>query len=367
MKIIFDGTGLVKQHTGMSCYIKNLVPSIAKLYPDNEYTIILNPTYSGDGLPLNISVYKKKIPNIGPIRDLLYKRYCRDIKREYDIYHCLTEKWPIGFRGGVCTIHDLRFYRRGMFGGLSALKSQYFKLMLRNAIKGADELIAVSHATKKDILKYIPDADNEKIAVVHHGFSSQSCDSTLWNSVCSRYGIREPYLLSVSEIKKHKNHSAVLTAFNKLKQYESAKGVQLAIVGRFRDRSLYRQLVKEKHHDVVFTGYVPDADLHALYAHAFGFVFLSLYEGFGFPLLEAMDHKIPILCSNSTALGEIVGDGALQVNPENIGAIEQGMMVLTADDYIRKELIAKGSERLKAFSWDRCANQVMHIYHKVTK
>lgn len=171
----------------------------------------------------------------------------------------------------------------------------------------------------------------------------------------------------MSEIKKHKNHSAVLNAFNQLKRHGGAKGVQLVLAGRFRDRSLYRQLLKEKHHDVVFTGYIPDADLQALYAHAFGFVFLSLYEGFGFPLLEAMDHNVPILCSNSTALGEIAGDGALQVDPENLDEIEEAMMVLTADDHIRKELIAKGVERLKAFSWDRCVKQVMQIYHKVAK
>ena len=116
---------------------------------------------------------------------------------------------------------------------------------------------------------------------------------------------------------------------------------------------------------IIITGYVPDEDLSAIYSGATAFVFPSLYEGFGLPILEAMQCGTPVISSNSTSLPEVVGDAGILVDPKDQDQLCQAMLDILNDDTLRETLKQKGLERAKQFSWEKCANETVEIYKKI--
>jgi glycosyltransferase involved in cell wall biosynthesis len=118
---------------------------------------------------------------------------------------------------------------------------------------------------------------------------------------------------------------------------------------------------------VIFTGYVPDEDLSALYSGAKAFIFPSLQEGFGLPILEAMQCGTPVISSNATSLPEVAGEAAILINPYDKDELSQAMLNLLSDEKLRNELTQKGIERAKQFSWSKCAQETVEIYKKIAK
>jgi glycosyltransferase involved in cell wall biosynthesis len=115
----------------------------------------------------------------------------------------------------------------------------------------------------------------------------------------------------------------------------------------------------------MFTGYVPDEDLSALYSGARAFVFPSLYEGFGLPLLEAMQCEVPVIASNTTSIPEVVGDAGILVDPKDVDALCQALLDLLTDNSLSQELKRKGLERAKLFSWDKSAADTVEVYKRI--
>jgi glycosyltransferase involved in cell wall biosynthesis len=118
---------------------------------------------------------------------------------------------------------------------------------------------------------------------------------------------------------------------------------------------------------IIFTGYVPDEDLSALYSGAKAFIFPSLQEGFGLPILEAMQCGTPVISSNATSLPEVAGEAAILINPYDKDELSQAMLNLLSDENLRNELTQKGLERAKQFSWSKCAQETVEIYQKIAK
>ena len=286
MKVLLDASGLQNQYTGMCNYILHVVDALCRGFPEHEYTVILNPVYEGAGaFPEEVRVFDRRIEHIGPRREFKYLALRDAIVREWDVFHCLTEKWPLSMSQGVCTIHDLRCFRTNMFGGLSIGKSMYFRLALRRALAAADKVVTVSRSTRDDIVKYLGERFSEKLVVVNSGFDSAPKEQSDWGSVSRALGVRAPYLLCVGEIRQHKNHVGLISAFQEYAREYSEDALQLVIAGRVSDERLRARLAAGDSRNVVFTGYVSDGDLRALYAEASLFVLLSHVEGFGFPVL----------------------------------------------------------------------------------
>jgi glycosyltransferase involved in cell wall biosynthesis len=177
-----------------------------------------------------------------------------------------------------------------------------------------------------------------------------------------RLGIPGPYLLHVGSLQPRKNLTRLLEAFDQIKN--TAGPLTLVLAGqrgweyhRFVER--IRQMGLSGR--VILPGYVPDEDLAALYSGALVYVFPSLHEGFGFPVLEAMACGAPVVCANTSSLPELVGDAALTVAPSDVYGLSEALLRLLNDRSLRQDLIKRGFERAAMFTWEACARHTLEV------
>jgi glycosyltransferase involved in cell wall biosynthesis len=288
----------------------------------------------------------------------------------------------------VVTIHDLGYLH--FPEAHTPAHRRYLWLSTLWSARVADRVIAVSGATRDDLVRHAgirPD----KIAVVHHGVSTRFkpvADQSATPALLQRYGITGPYFLYVGTVQPRKNLVRLIEAFAqteargwRLEASEAgrlspslqwpASSPRLVIGGK---RGWLTEAIERRAADlgvadrVIFTGYLPDADLPALLSGALAFVFPSLYEGFGMPILEAMACGTPVLASATSALPEVAGAlssrseaAALLVDPEDTSAIAQGLVRLTGDAELRADLRARGIARAAQFTWQRCAEETLAV------
>ncbi len=276
----------------------------------------------------------------------------------------------------VVTIHDLAF--KIFPSSFPARDRRRLNLFTDFAVRHADALIAVSHATKNDLLTFYPSVAPENITVVHHGFSTQMFAQPVTAQehagVREKYGITAaPYILYVGALQPRKNLVTLVRAFER---YAAANSeVQLVLAGgkgwmweplmTAVQQSPYRARI-------VLTGRVSFADLRVLYADARVFAFPSLYEGFGIPLLEAFAAGVPVVTADNSSLPEVAGgasfdDGAaaLMCDAGDVGTLAAHLQHAVEDEAVRTELIARGRARLGHFSWDTCARQTLAIFENL--
>jgi glycosyltransferase involved in cell wall biosynthesis len=268
----------------------------------------------------------------------------------------------------VVTIHDcihLRFPQYLPNGAAYV----YAKWMMRSAATRARRVLTVSQASKDDILSYLH-VPASKVDVIYNALDERLATPPTAEDierVRDRFLLNAPFVLYAGNIKPHKNLDRLIEAFARLR--ESVPGdLKLLIIGD--EISKYpnlRRLVHrfQLHQHVRFLGFVPDATLAALYRMAAVFVFPSLYEGFGLPPLEAMAGGAPVVTSNVSSLPEVVGDAALLIDPRDPGAIAAAMARVLTDSALRADLIRRGYERVRAFSWARSVARVKQVYTEV--
>lgn len=288
-----------------------------------------------------------------------------------DVYHGLCNfELPVR---KVCpyvvTIHDLvpLFFPR-----VVPWKHRlFFRLFMKPAARAADIILTDSHHSKQDIVRHlrVPAA---KIRVVYLGYAPPAASETTASphaapaAILKRYGIRGRYLLFVGVIEPKKNLERLLRAFAALRESAAADAaLQLVLAGGqgwLSDHlaQLARELGIET--SVVFTGFVPDEHLPALYQQAAAFVFPSLYEGFGLPILEAMSYGAPVVTSTASSLPEIAGDAAILVDPQSVDAIRDGMAAMLRNPQNAAALREKGRRQSQKFSWARTAQQTYAAY-----
>jgi glycosyltransferase involved in cell wall biosynthesis len=186
-------------------------------------------------------------------------------------------------------------------------------------------------------------------------------------SVCRKYGLPKEYLLYVGTIQPRKNLETLIEAFYRLKKSASIDD-KLVIVGR--KGWLYEKLfarIKELHleSEIIFTGFVPDEELPFIYDRARVFLYLSLFEGFGLPPLEAMACGVPVITSNTTSLPEVVGDAGITVSPTDIDGVSAAIMRIISDPVLAAHLREAGRARAALFSWETAARETLAVYTQV--
>ena len=268
----------------------------------------------------------------------------------------------------VVTVHDLiGMLFSNQLGGASAF---YWGKWLPFTVKQADFLIADSEHTRRDIVTHLG-IPEKKVRVIYPGVPENfapAVSEAILKTVQSRLGIRGPYFLFVGTLEPRKNLKRVLEAFRLfLDKIRDAERFQLVVAGSrdFAHGRFFKDLAKElsfEPNQILFTGYLEQEELNALYARALAFVYPSLYEGFGFPVLEAMASGAPVLTSNTTSIPEVAGDAALLVNPVNITEISEGMKRLAEEEPYRQSLIEKGFQRTRRFSWRKTAEETLDVY-----
>jgi glycosyltransferase involved in cell wall biosynthesis len=246
----------------------------------------------------------------------------------------------------------------------------YARLMMGNAVRRSDLVLTVSEASRNDILRFYPEADPERLQVVPNAI-----DETLLADpgaeemarVRERYQIRRRFILYAGNVKPHKNLARLISAFALLKQ-RGHEDLKLLFIGD--DASKYpalRRLVEgaRLRQDVRFFGFVPDRTLAALYRMAAVFAFPSLYEGFGLPPLEAMACGTPVVTSRLSSLPEVVGDAAVLVDPYSPEDIARGLEAVLDDPALAADLVARGLERARLFSWERSVRAIHASYMRL--
>jgi len=270
----------------------------------------------------------------------------------------------------IITVHDLALYldlkAYGTFIYRPNLREKIPLSLDYRGVKKARRIITVSEATKHDLVHYLG-IPEEKITVVYEGIDHQLFQPT------SRRLVDYPYLLFVGSEHPTKNFPGLLKAFSLLKSKGRFKDLKLVKVGRaggargplFRRQTLKVVMELRLSDEVVFTGYVAREDLPAYYSGAECLILPSFYEGFGFPPLEAMACGCPVIVSNVASLPEVSGEAAIKVDPNNADSLASALELVLTDEHLKREMVSKGFERAKQFSWERAARETLGIYREV--
>jgi glycosyltransferase involved in cell wall biosynthesis len=237
------------------------------------------------------------------------------------------------------------------------------------AARRSQRVLTVSHASKQDILHYLG-IPADKVEVIHNALDTRLAaaptDEEMAN-VRERFQLTSPFILYAGNIKPHKNVDRLIEAYSILRR-RGVTDPKLLVIGNEVSRyPNLRRLVHrfQLHPHVRFFGFVQDTTLGALYRLASVFVFPSLYEGFGLPPLEAMAAGTPVITSNVSSLPEVVGDAAVLIDPMDAGAIADAMARVLGDAPLRADLVRRGCQRVKTFSWDRSVARVREVYVEV--
>lgn len=235
------------------------------------------------------------------------------------------------------------------------------------SIKKAVKILTISRASKDDIIKYYQ-VPEEKVVVTYPGFDMMIKDKGYKiKDEVKKYGIDGDYILSVGTLQPRKNFVKLIEAFHIL--ISSYPHIDLVIVGK--KGWLYEEILEAPkkfgiENKVKFLDFVQDSDLPALYRNAKCFVLVSLYEGFGLPVLEAMAYGCPVVVSNVSSLPEVVGEAGIMVDPNNVEEITDKLLkALRMSEEERQETIKKGFEQAKKFSWEKCARQTLEVLKEV--
>ncbi len=373
MKICIDARVVINEKTGIGNYTFNLIKSLLKIDDENEYLIYI---FSGldKNHPLHELEHKnltKRIVNLHPVKAkqqvAIRKLLAQD---KPDVYHYPNWDVPI-FQNNktVFTIHDLTYLlHKNFYAQYSLLKKIYTFLNIKYGIGKAAKIISVSGTTKKDLQKLFGVADG-KVRVIYESFENRFFEKYTdeqKRKITESFGIRGKYFLFVGERRPHKNLPRLIQAFEKFQREN--EDYSLVIAGK--TYAQYREDLSEIRrlnlsNKVIVLDYVKDEYLPALFQSAEAFVFVSLYEGFGIPVLEAMASNTPVITSNISATDEIAGNAALKVNPYDVTDIANAMRRVSMDEKLRKNLIAKGRERVKLFSWEKTARETLSIYEEI--
>ena len=364
MRIALDCRTVTAPKTGDRTYALNLLRALAQVDSENEYLYYTwEPTTLTEvGSPRVRSICLPASPRWTwtPVA------FPRDLGRQHaDLAHVQYLIPPVAPCPVVTTIHDVAFRR---FPALFPLKH---RLLLNGliplAVHNSAAVITGSESTRQDLIELFG-VSPDKVVVTPYAadpiYQPMDRDAAR-RAVRSRLRVPSPYLLSVGVLQPRKNLPRLVRAYN---QIAARIPHRLVLVGKegWAGEALQQAIAEAPPgREPLFTGYVADADLPALYAGADLFVYPSLYEGFGLPPLEAMACGTAVITSNTSSLPEVVGDAGVTVDPTDTGALATSIEALLQDEPRRRSLAAAGLARASQFNWERTARETVEVYRQV--
>ena len=358
---------------GYGWFVQEVFSKLAKRFPEHEFIFLFDRPFDPS------FVFEKNCTAIvikPAARHVLAFKYWYDISAAAEVGKGNIDCWvqPYGFCSltsrvpQLLMVHDISFKH---FPKQVAWHQQlYYQWGTPKFLKKAKQILTVSEFSKKDILAHYP-IQEDKIAVVdgaaRENFAPMKWTDKVATKIAYSGGVE--YFLFIGGIHPRKNLMQLLKAFSLFKKWQKSN-MKLLVAGRlaWHYEDLIEKLKTYKYRDdVVMLNYVSDEQLAKITASAYALVYPSLYEGFGLPILEAMQSGVPVICSNVSSMPETAGNAALLTDPNDTDSIAKQMLALYKDESLRNQLIESGLLRAAEFSWEKTADQVWNAILKTAK
>jgi len=355
---------------GIGWFSHETLSRIVKNHPEHEFIFVFDrqyhPTYIyGPNVTPVVAFPQARHPLLFLIwfeisLPWIMHRYKPDLFLSPDGYVSLSAHIPT-----LAVIHDLNFEHRP--GDLPFFARNYYRFFFKRFARKAKRIATVSEYSRQDISSQYG-INPEKIDVVYNGASEgfRPLNRDEIEHTQQNFSEGKPYFLFVGSLHPRKNLINLFTAFDLFK-IQTGSSHKLLIAGgrQWWTHELQTSFDKMKHKkDVIFTGRVSEDTLHRITASAFALTYVSFFEGFGIPIIEAMQSGVPVITSNVTSMPEVAGDAALLANPYDPVTIATAMQQLYYDENLRQSLIGRGFERARLFSWDRSAELLWNSISK---
>lgn len=346
------------ERTGTEAYSLHLTRAMLSAAPQHHFRL-----YADRILPRELDTSNAE-PRVMPFPRLwTHARLSAEmLRRPPEVLFIPAHVVPLIHPRTAITIHDLGYLYFPQ--AHPTLTRMYLDLSTRWSVRVATHIIADSQVTKDDLVRHCG-TPSDKITVAHPGRDERLRrinDPAVIKDVRQRYSISGNYLLHIGTLQPRKNLSRLVAAFSTLRSLHS--NLYLVLVGSkgwLYDDIFAKVKRLELEGRVLFPGRVADEDKAALLSGALALVHPSLYEGFGFPVVEAMQCGTPVICSSTSSLPEVAGDAALQVDPLKVDALAQAMARLVDDADLRRTLVERGYVQARKFSWASCAKTVLSV------
>jgi glycosyltransferase involved in cell wall biosynthesis len=365
MRIAIDASRTTTaQRTGTENYALQLIRAMLSQNTPHEFHLYFRDEPKPDLFPSQKNVKLHVIPLR---RTWTHARFATALwMSRPDVTFVPSHTLPLNFPGpAVVTVHDLGYiYFPNAHPGFSR---RYLEWSTRHSVERATRVIADSLATVSDLAAHYQVSEN-KMTLVYPGVDEsleRVTDPAKQAFMRARYHLPERYFLFIGTLQPRKNIARIVQAYAKWRTRQSKPDIGLVIAGP--QGWLYDPKWTTGVEGLVLPGYIQDEDIAALYSGAEALLFPTLHEGFGFPVLESMRCGTPVITSNTSSLPEVAGEAALLVNPRDVDAITNAIECIVTEKNIREDLIAKGYEQVKRFTWKRSAEQTIQVLERATK
>ena len=368
LKIGFDAKRAFYNKRGLGNYSREAIRILSELKPDNDYFLFTPKTENAIKFPLKSNCKIIKPSGLYAKFPSLWRTVgqCKEIRQEKpDIYHGLSHELPCGIEKcnirTIVTMHDVIFLKHPE---LFPLLDRYsFRKKYKRSCQVADKIIAISKQTKCDLIEYMG-IDEKKIDVVYQGCNpifKQPVPEETRKNILSKYSLPSNYMLIVCAIEKRKNQEIILKAM-----HVGEINIPLVIIGRpsaYKNELL--QLISKYglQEKVIFLHDIETAELPAIYQSAKLFVYPSLFEGFGIPILEALTSGVPVITSKGSCFEETGGKAARYVANDDAEELADAIREITGNKALAQQMIMEGNLHAELFSDENIANSLMRIYN----
>nr|WP_321487300.1 glycosyltransferase family 1 protein [uncultured Draconibacterium sp.] len=369
MKIGYDAKRAFRNTSGLGNYSRNTLNALGKYFPDHQYTLytpeikeamleeqekfeVIAPNHSHSG-------FRKAIWRSVQLSEEIQGH-------NLNLFHGLSNELPKGIHKTsiptLVTIHDLIFIRYpGFYKTLD--RAIYFR-KTKYACNAATKILAISQQTKDDIIDFV-DVDPEKIEILHQAISPLFFENANTGKIKEKYKLPNEFILAVGTVEERKNQLSIIKAL-----VEKNITLPLVMVGNPTSycNDIHKYIAEKQLHDrVIFLRNIPEADLAGIYQLAQLSIYISVFEGFGLPVIESMACGCPVITSNASCLPETAGDAAVLCSPQNIEQLGNNIEKILTDTNFRKELIMKGRVRANEFQPKKYVENLISLYTELIK
>ena len=356
------------QNGGTQTYAESLIKALAAIDKEDDFTVFVSREGAALELPKQANFHKVVCPVQAVRREVRYAYeqmlFPRLLSRyDFDVLHSLGYVCPLYSPcPSVVSIADLNYLTS--WHGMSRSKQLFLGWFVTQSARHADAVLTISQFSKSELLHHLQVPDSKVSVTLLGPREALPLSAECWEDLASQYGIGEAYLMAFGSLTNNKNIARLVRAFARI--YSQIPHT-LLLVGHLPPGSELQAEIASLGvgSRIKFTGYVADAHIMPLLEHADLFVFPSLYEGFGLPVLEAQTAGIPVACSTAASLPEVAGDGAMFFDPTSTEEMGHVLLQCLLDQTLRDTLVERGYANAQRFSWEKTAHQTLEVYRRV--